>query len=530
MVTACSPAVDNPTHAPDLVIEGIVLADSALHSGDRVQAWVIVRNTGQAPAAATRGHALWSADLDFTANDSVLAEFPVAALVPGQETGPIPLFVILPKLPLGKSYLAATVDSDPKVPEASRTNNIGVFEISAQPDLATQPPRLGVTGTPGFCAIAASSAVYCWGINTRHNFGLATTSPGSATPVASGLPALRQLAAGNGGDHLCGITASGAAMCWGRDDAGFLGNGTVGPIPIVGSPPVTVAGGITWSSISVSQLSACGVSVTGTGYCWGSNQRGEIGSAEIVVGSTSPGSGPPGTPLSVTSRPHVVDGGLAFRALYAGWLHSCGITTADAAYCWGNNSFGELGIGTIDTVVHRTPTPVAGGLRFLQLSVGAEQTCGITTTHTAYCWGRNATGQLGDGTTIDRGAPTPVAGGNRFSYVSTGSGFGDFYPDLPILQQGAIAHTCALGESGLAFCWGWNGNGQLGNGSAISSAVPMPVAGDLRFDAIATGGSATCAMKGDRLWCWGRNTDGQLGNGTKTSSAVPVLVAAPFEK
>jgi alpha-tubulin suppressor-like RCC1 family protein len=235
-------------------------------------------------------------------------------------------------------------------------------------------------------------------------------------------------------------------------------------------------------------------------------------------------------PASLTTAPAPVDGGLTFKSIVAGWLHACGITTSGAAYCWGANGAGQLGIGTIDgDSTHRSPEPVVGGLQFIQLSLGSLYSCGITVDHQAYCWGENFTGQLGDATTTNRGSPTLVAGGQRFAFIAAGSGFASgSTATIPPSGQAAVAHVCALTESGAPWCWGWNGAGQLGDGTTTDHTTPAPVSGSLQLTSLGLGGSATCGRRGNAIWCWGGNVFGQLGNGTVASSAVPVLVQSPF--
>ena len=176
--------------------------------------------------------------------------------------------------------------------------------------------------------------------------------------------------------------------------------------------------------------------------------------------------------------------------------------------------------------------PVSGAVSFVQLSLGALHSCGLTEDGVAYCWGENFGGQLGDGTSIGRTAPTPVLTSLRFRIIATASGFatgGNVAPPIP--NPGFNAHTCALTSAGTPYCWGWNGNGQLGDGTTTSRRVPVPVAGNLTLTTIALGGAYTCGMQGNTAWCWGANAFGQLGRGSLSSlSTVPVQVGAPFDK
>jgi alpha-tubulin suppressor-like RCC1 family protein len=209
------------------------------------------------------------------------------------------------------------------------------------------------------------------------------------------------------------------------------------------------------------------------------------------------------------NAPSAVVGGLTFSSLVSGAARTCGLAAGGAAYCWGYNLNGGLGTG--DTVHAESPTPVSGGLSFTQLSVGADHTCGVAG-GAAYCWGRNSFRQLGTGGTDAALVPTPVSGGLTFTAVAAG-----------------WDHSCGLTPAGAAYCWGTNGQGQLGNGTQTASAVPVPVHGGHVFASIATGMQVTCAVTtAGKAYCWGTNAFSELGNGgetTSTSSYVPVPVS-----
>lgn len=400
-----------------------------------------------------------------------------------------------------------------------------VAVVACGEDNITGPAVAGSTGrrlTVGeatVCALDLAGKVYCWGNNsTWWEYGAdSATLPRSASPVAVPVPALSRLGGGMG-PHMCGLTLANTAVCWGRGGSGELGGGTL-PDSSSGNAAIVVLGGVVWADISVSRLSTCGLLQSGAGYCWGSNQRGEIGDTLVAINAR-------------TASPFAVDGGKVFTSIVPGWLHACGIATSGAAYCWGDNSSGQLGIGFADLDIHRGPLLASFTERFLELSVGSRSTCGITTDHRALCWGLNSTGQLGDGTTISRHLPTEVAGGLKFVHIATGSGFGGgtnvFVPGGG--GQASAAHTCALTETGVPYCWGWNGAGQVGDGTTADRLSPVAVQGNLRLSAIALGGSATCGMRGNAVWCWGSNFVGQLGNGTLVNSSVPVAVVGPFSK
>src|SRR5205814_1433367 len=207
------------------------------------------------------------------------------------------------------------------------------------------------------------------------------------------------------------------------------------------------------------------------------------------------------------------------------------------------NSFGEIGGGTVTGT--SGPTAVAGGFQWLSVNTARLTTCGVRNTGQGYCWGANQRGEIGS-TAIPvptiavpaitaTSSPHRVAGGLRFSYISVSSGFGDGSnppltgPSPGVNGQGGYGFTCALTERGAAFCWGWNVNGSLGDGTTINSAAPVPVAGSNIFTSIYAGGASACAAWLNSIQCWGGNLFGQLGNGTLLNVGTPTLVANPFE-
>ncbi len=250
------------------------------------------------------------------------------------------------------------------------------------------------------CGLTATGAAYCWGDDDYGELGDNAPVGGGGlnhsvlvpTLVTGGL-VFSQVSAGF--THMCGLTPAGAAYCWGDGSFGQLGNGLQSPGSFASgsATPLVVLGGLTFSAISAGDSFTCGVTGTGAAYCWGDGRQGTLGD---------------GT-LRVSAVPVAVAGGLTFKAISAGVSHVCGLTTGGSAYCWGANLLGETGNPAFAADV-LTPTAVAGGLTFATILAGDGHTCGLTTGGVAYCWGGNSFGELGDGTTTTRSTPVRVVG------------------------------------------------------------------------------------------------------------------------
>ena len=317
-----------------------------------------------------------------------------------------------------------------------------------------------------------------------------------AAAITVTLAAFQQVSAGGGpDDHSCGVTAARDAYCWGLNADGQLGNGTHGA-NTGSNVPVLVSGGLAFASVSA----GAGVGPHSCGIT--------TSGAAYCWGNNRFGQLGNGSSNIFADVPVVVSGGLTFISVSAGTFHSCGVTLGGAAYCWGANGTGQLGNGT--NTSSSVPAAVSGNLTFASVSAGVASSCGLTTGGAAYCWGRNAEGQLGDGTTADSNVPTPVSGGLTFVSLSESS-----------------YHRCGLTTDGVAYCWGLNGNGQLGAGIiTINSTVPVRVSSGLAFAFLSAGEFHSCGVTTDgAAYCWGHGAFGQLGDGRNTSSDVPVTVS-----
>jgi alpha-tubulin suppressor-like RCC1 family protein len=211
-----------------------------------------------------------------------------------------------------------------------------------------------------------------------------------------------------------------------------------------------------------------------------------------------------GSPLSVTATGRSPS--FFATIIAAGAYHTCGITPAHVAYCWGDNSYGQLGDST--TTPSLVPVRVTGNHTFAQITAGQDHTCALDTGGAGFCWGDNSFGQLGVGIAASTTVPTPVVGNLTFSSISTAS-----------------VHTCALTIAQTLYCWGGNMNGQLGSNGNVWSSSPVLVAGGHQFRSFVAGWRHTCgiAVSGETL-CWGANEFGAVGDSTTTDRLAPTRV------
>ena len=318
--------------------------------------------------------------------------------------------------------------------------------------------------------------------------------PDDATPAATDavtLPVpLRDIAAVSaGGHHTCALTTAGGVKCWGYNDNGQLGNGShdwsTTPVDVSGLAAGVVA-------VTAGGFHTCVLTTGGGVKCWGFNEDGELGNDSYAWSST---------PVDVYG---LTSGVVAMSA--GGW-HTCALTTGGGVKCWGDNSVGQL--GNHSTTGSAIPVNVTGlTANVVAVSAGDfNTTCALITGGGVKCWGYNSVGQLGDGSTVEYStSPVDVADLTNAVAVSVGG-----------------SHTCALTATGGVKCWGYNAEGQLGDGSFASTGAVVNVIGlTSGVAAVSAGGWHTCALTtGGSVKCWGRNKNGQIGDGDNLNHEVP---------
>jgi alpha-tubulin suppressor-like RCC1 family protein len=346
------------------------------------------------------------------------------------------------------------------------------------------------------CLLKSNGAAYCWGDNSVGQLGNGSTEPSMVPVAVSGN--LRFDSISGSWDHTCGVTREGNAYCWGRGRYGRLGNGMSEHSTV----PVAVSGGLTFESVSAGLAHTCGVTTDGSAFCWGLNEDGILGNNSVetsaipvaVAGALSFGSIRAGsaTTCGITKigdaycwgsgdfgrllgqgpndrgnkmSPGLVAGDFKFKpdSLSVGLDHACAISTDEKAVCWGRGRYGKLGIGrgdglgVIDNLM--TPREINGNISFALITTGVFQTCGIASDNASYCWGRNGSGQLGDGTTVMRVEPAVISTDQTFTAITIGND-----------------HACGVAVNKDIYCWGDGNAGKLGNLTSDNRLTPTKVA------------------------------------------------------
>ena len=341
------------------------------------------------------------------------------------------------------------------------------------------------------------------------------------------------------GGRTCAIDGV-TLYCWGQNTDGQLGTGTVQnassrqPVVTLQSP----------SAIGLGLSHSCACDSVGQAFCWGRNADGQLG-----LGNTA-----------ATSRPTAVPGLRDCTGMAGGAQHTCGLHQGGTLSCWGGNAKGQLGQGAASATPVTMPRLVAGLGDVVEVGAGDRFTCVRRGDATIWCWGDNASGQLGDGTMKDHALPAQVPGlpadivelavsrlfvcarratgqlwcwgDNTYGQLGNGTKTTSNTPvevagvaDAVQIAAGGTQHVCIIRRSGVASCWGGNMFGQFGTGGTASSLVPVNVTDISGVVSLSAGSTHTCARHSMGLGCWGQNNVNQLGEGTIIDRDTPISVA-----
>jgi alpha-tubulin suppressor-like RCC1 family protein len=362
----------------------------------------------------------------------------------------------------------------------------------------------------GPCAILSTGAVKCWGYNRQGELGYGDTQDrgGSPAHMGGGLPAI-SLGSGNtavsvstncsdsgAGGHTCAVLNGGSVKCWGANGSGDLGYGDTLQRKSPSAAVLDFGLGRTVKSLGTTCRGGCALLDDATVKCWGNNVYGELGLGDAVQRSQ-----PGGAALLGANRTAV--------SVVTGATSVCALLDNGDTKCWGNNTYGQLGLG--DTLPRSNPSTLpavslGAGRTAQDLGVMAEATCAALDDGTVKCWGHNGLGALGLGDTLDRNAPSSAVSG------------------LLAPVQGLVGgahHVCAILADGRLQCWGRNAFGQLGLGDStdrLTAPAEVSLGTGRTANDVMLGNYFTCALLDNlTVKCWGANYIGALGLGDVTN-------------
>ena len=413
------------------------------------------------------------------------------------------------------------------------------------------------------CAVSNAGNPYCWGAADNGRLGNGQTSGDYTTPVRAlkGEAAASDIAdmdllgdvkpISAGGHHTCAVSNAGNAYCWGVAGNGRLGDGQTTTDKSI--PQRAHKGEAATSDTAVADffnnikiISAgghhtCAVSNTNNAYCWGMAANGRLGDGQTTVDKT--------TPVRVLKGEAVIgdhDGInlTSVKTISARNGYTCAVSNADNIYCWGDGADGRLGDG--QTADKSVPQRVHKGeaasgdydadwlANVKNISTANAHTCAVSNASNAYCWGYAGYGQLGDGQETETPQTTPQR--VHKGEAVTGDFDTDWLANVQSIAAGAN-HSCAVSHAGNAYCWGYAGNGRLGDGQTAIKSIPQrvhkgeAVSGDYDTDwlinvkSISADYRHTCAVShAGNAYCWGYALDGRLGDGQETDKTVPQRV------
>ena len=404
--------------------------------------------------------------------------------------------------------LSAAIDN------ATADRIISVATVSALPDLKLGNTQYGtiffvesinipvIAGTKSWLGLdgrlvrsdAPSSAIWSWGCNNAGMLGdNSTTDKSSPISIIGGFTDWIKISASN--LFQTGLKWDGSVWSWGCNNVGALGDGNT----TNKSSPVSLSGGFTdWCAICNGASNGFGVKRNGTIWSWGNGANGRLGTNNVTASCS---------PVSIAG------GFNDWCDISAKGYHTVAIKDNGTIWSWGENVGGKLGDGT--TVNKSSPVSVVGGFADWQkISASIVSTGGIRSNGTIWTWGCNNSGQLGNGTTVNRCSPVSLVGG---------------FADWSQISMG-VSHSMAIRSNGTLWSWGAGVNGRLGDGTVANKSSPVSVIGGFTdwCEMNAGSNSSSAIRTNGTMWTWGLNFCGILGDGTTVAKSSPISVVGGF--
>lgn len=379
----------------------------------------------------------------------------------------------------------------------------------------------GITGSTNFasifaatahvCALMDDTAAYCWGSGSHGRLGNGGTTQKnlptalSTGAITGGFTGFKSLSLAD--RHTCGITNLDTLYCWGNNFEGRIGDGTTNNALV--PTAVNFGAATTVKFVAAATKSTCAQKMDNSIFCWGDGALGQLGNGVSIVNSL--------TPIAATATSSLPLNTLLALSSNDGF---CARFSNGQAYCWGPSEFAQLGHTLSANGPVKVDTSNLGGTKkFKKINAGYYHVCGIGMDDKVYCWGYGFDGEMGTG--VKANYTKPVA--PDVSGLPAGITFSEV--------RGGGSHTCALASNSNLYCWGYNGDGELGINSTTESLVPVAVdttdiPGNKVFISLDTGNYHNCGITQDfKAHCWGWGGDRALGNGNTANRLRPYPVS-----